>query len=161
MSLVLLNGGKEETIIIPNESIRVRVIANSNIENDLNVKENVKDDLNRTVEKLLKNVKSIEEARKILINNIPNITVSVEKSLNKNNYPKDFSVNYGLNYFPEKEFKGVKYSEGYYESLVITIGNGEGNNYWCVLYPPLCLIDTNKEDVEYRSYIKDILNKYI
>ena len=57
--------------------------------------------------------------------------------------------------------KGVKYNSGLYESLVITLGEGHGPNYWCVLYPPLCSIDTNKEEVEYRSYIKDLIDKYL
>lgn len=159
MSIILIDKDKEQ-ILIPNEAIRIRVIANSNEENDLSIKNNLKDDINNEVEKLLKNVRSIEEAREILTKNIPNITVSVEKSLKRLNYNKDFNINYGLNYFPEKEFKEIKYPSGYYESLVITLGKGEGNNYWCVLYPPLCLIEENDNNYEYRSIVKDLLDKY-
>lgn len=157
MTIILIYSNQEEVIIIPNEAIRVRVIANSNSKSDIEIKEKIKDLINKIVDKDLENITSIDEARKIIKNSIKIINNSVEKELNN----KDFNINYGLNYFPEKVFKGIKYKEGYYESLVVTIGEGNGNNYWCVLYPPLCLIDDNKEEYEYRFFIKDILNKYL
>ena len=55
------------------------------------------------------------------------------------------------------------YKAGNYESLVVTIGEGAGNNFWCVLFPPLCLLDNEKtdtSDVEYQFYVKNILDKF-
>ena len=66
-----------------------------------------------------------------------------------------------MNYFPEKEYKGIYYEEGEYESLVITLGNGIGENFWCILFPPLCLVDEEETtDIEYTSIIKELINKY-
>lgn len=162
MSIYLIENNQEEILLIPNEAIRVRVIANSNSDYDINIKEQLKDKLKVKYDSLLKNSTSIVETRKILNENMKELTTFVDKSLNNLNYDKDFNINYGLNYFPEKNFKGVKYPSGYYESLVVTLGDGKGDNYWCVLYPPLCLIDdSTKTEYEYRSYIKDILNKYL
>ena len=48
-------------------------------------------------------------------------------------------INYGKNYFPEKNYKGITYEAGEYESLVISLGEAEGNNWWCVMYPALCI----------------------
>ena len=63
---------------------------------------------------------------------------------------------------PEKEYKGTTYEEGYYESLVITLGSGEGDNWWCVLFPPLCLLEAeDSDDVEYTSYVKELVDKYL
>ena len=61
-------------------------------------------------------------------------------------------------------FEGIvltsHYKEGYYESIVITIGNGEGNNWWCFLFPNLCLVDLqNKTDIEYKSWLVKQINK--
>ncbi|MBO5376154.1 MAG: stage II sporulation protein R [Bacilli bacterium] len=162
MTLIINNNN--EKIIIPNEAIRVRIIANSNSSYDLEVKENLRNEIEKKIYNLLKNITNIDEARKILINNIEDIEIEIEKNFNKQNYHNKFDVDYGLNYFPEKEFKGVIYKEGYYESLVVTIGNGEGNNWWCVLYPPLCALEfdeTNKSDIEYQSFISEIINKYL
>ena len=161
MSIFLIANNKEEYILIPNEAIRVRVIANSNSDYDIKVKEKLKDKLNNEVNKLINNINDITYARKIIISNLGNINNFVDKSLKEFDYSKSYSLNYGLNYFPEKEFKGVKYDNGLYESLVITLGEGKGPNYWCVLYPPLCSVDTNKEEVEYRSFIKELIDNYL
>ena len=67
--------------------------------------------------------------------------------------------NYGKNYFPRKEYKNVIYEEGEYESVVITIGDGNGKNFWCVLFPPLCMLDEDS-NIEYSSLVKEIIDKY-
>ena len=78
-------------------------------------------------------------------------------------YDKDYKINYGYNYFPKKKYKSVTYKEGMYESLVITLGTGEGDNWWCVLFPPLCLVEADESttsDAEYTFFIKEIIDKY-
>ena len=83
--------------------------------------------------------------------------------MEKNKTSNKFQVNYGYNYFPEKKYKGITYNEGFYESLVITLGEAEGDNWWCVLFPPLCLMEEDEEkieEVEYKSFIKEIIDKY-
>lgn len=162
--LFIMNNQNVESIVIPNSAIRVRIISNSSNKEDLVAKEKLRQELEPIIYNLLKNVTSIDEARNILINSIPNIDVEIEKSLKKQNTEYSFETKYGLNYFPQKEFKGVIYEEGYYESLVVKLGDGNGDNWWCVLFPPLCLLDFEdeiKDDVEYRSFVMDILNKYI
>ena len=161
MSFILIINNKEEYILIPNEAIRVRVIANSDSDYDIKVKEELKDYINIKLNNLIENINSINEVRKVISKNLNNIHNYVDKKLKSMNYLNSFNINYGLNLFPEKEFKGVKYNSGLYESLVITLGEGKGPNYWCVLYPPLCSIDTNKDDIEYRSFIKDLIDKYL
>ena len=76
----------------------------------------------------------------------------------ENNYNIQYEINFGLNYFPEKIYNGTVYNEGEYESLVIYIGEAEGDNWWCVLFPNFCLVDT-KKDTEYKSYFKELINK--
>ena len=62
-----------------------------------------------------------------------------------------YQINYGSNYFPQKKYRGVNYKEGYYESIVISIGASEGDNWWCVLFPNLCLADLETDtDIEYK-----------
>ena len=92
------------------------------------------------------------------------IKQEVETTLNQLNASSEYTINYGMNYFPEKEYKGIKYEEGEYESLVITLGDGLGENFWCILFPPLCLLEaeeTEKDEVEYTSFIQEIINKYL
>ena len=73
-----------------------------------------------------------------------------------------YKINFGQNYFNKKKYKGITYEEGYYESLLIILGKGEGDNWWCVLFPPLCLIEAEESDkVEYKFFIKELIEKYL
>ena len=147
-----------DTVVIPNDSIRLRVIPNSNSSYDQAIKSRVKEYLESDVFYLFKDTKSIEEARDIISNNMSNINYNIQNIFDEYNYDMSFDVNYGSNYFPEKEFKGVKYMEGYYESLVVSIGNADGDNWWCVLFPNLCIV--NDDDVQYTSLVKEIVHKF-
>ena len=92
-----------------------------------------------------------------------NFVLSFVKAIlcDNNNYDKTYNVVYGMNNFPKKIYNGVVYEEGMYESLVIEIGDGLGNNYWCFLYPSLCFADyqDNDEKLVYKSKIVEIINK--
>ena len=146
---------KDELIIIPNEAIRIRIIANSNNIKDLIEKNHLKENIEDDIYDLIKEANTIEEARAILNDNLKTIDTII-----KSNIDIDYQLDYGTNYFPEKVYRGVLYEAGNYESLVITLGEGLGNNWWCVLFPPLCLIEENKttSDVEYKLYVEELLN---
>lgn len=157
---LIYNEVKEKPIIIPDTAIRLRVIPNSNTSLDQNMKNQVKKYLEQDTYKKLENINNINDARKIINNNLDNIDKSINNTFKKNNYNMDYNINFGYNYFPEKEYKQVKYKEGYYESIVITIGDGKGDNWWCVLFPNLCLVDLeNNEQIEYKSWVAEKLNK--
>ena len=155
------NDYKNKDIEIPSEAIRFRVIANSNTKEDQALKIKVKENLEKELEKSLKNKRNINESRLVLKKNIPEFQKNIENTLREENSKQKYTINYGLNYFPKKEYKKVKYKEGSYESLVVTLGRGEGENFWCVLFPPLCKLENeNNKKVEYRILIKEILDKY-
>ena len=144
-------------VIIPDTSIRLRVIPNSNSNYDQAMKQVVKNYLEEDVYTLFKDTKNINEARNIINNNMTIFEKNIQNIFNDYNYDMKFNVNYGLNYFPEKEFKNVLYEEGYYESIVVSIGEAKGDNWWCVLFPNLCLV--SEDDVEYTSLVKEIIDK--
>ena len=122
----------------------------------------VKDRLELDLYNLLKETKGIEEARNIINNNLTSISDSIKYLLEQEQYNEGFSINFGSNYFPEKTYKGITYDEGYYESLVVTLGSGEGDNWWCVLFPPLCLLEAEESDeVEYKFFIQELIEKYL
>ena len=148
----------ETELSIPDSSIRLRVIPNSNDAKDINMKEQVKDYLETDIYSLLKYTDNIDSARNIINNNIPKIETNINNIFKDNNYNLPYEVNFGYNYFPEKTYNGEVYKAGEYESLVIYIGEAKGDNWWCVLFPNFCLIDTN-EDNEYKSYFQELLNK--
>lgn len=153
--ILLLTFTKSNTRI-PKDSIRFRVIADSNDINSQSLKQKVVENLKSNLINTNK-FTNIVETREFLKENIPLYTNIVDKTLKDNNSNEDFHINYGKNYFPEKEYNNETYPEGEYESLVITIGKGLGQNFWCVLFPPLCFDE--KEDYHYKSFIKEIFTK--
>lgn len=158
----IISVGIEENIVIPEDSIRIRILANSNSEYDQNIKSKVKVDIQNYMADLLSEVTTNKEAEKTIIKNLENIDKKVESSLQLLDYELPYKINFGLNYFPEKEYKGVKYKSGYYESLLVTLGEGKGDNWWCILFPPLCLVEAEEStEVEYTSFVKEILDKYV
>ena len=81
--------------------------------------------------------------------------------MEENNYNISYNLNFGQNYFPKKDFKGITYDAGYYESVVVNLGKAEGDNWWCVLFPPLCLLEAEESDeVEYKFFVKELIEKY-
>lgn len=157
---VVYNNVKAEEIVIPNTAIRLRVIPNSNNLLDQEMKVKVKEYLENNLYKNFANVDDIDEARTMINNNIPKIEEDITSIFNENNYDMNFKVKYGNNYFPEKEYKGITYEEGYYESLVVEIGEAKGDNFWCVLFPSLCLLETEETtEVEYKLGVLELINK--
>ena len=162
LSYSFLGEKVESSTNIPEDAIRIRILANSNDKEDQDIKMQVKDEVQKELYNILSNTKTIDEARNTLINNLDNIDLTVKNVLIKEKYDLGYKINFGYNYFPKKEFKGINYDEGMYESLLITLGKGEGDNWWCVLFPPLCLLEaTESTDVEYKSFVKEMLDKYL
>ncbi|MDD3821610.1 MAG: stage II sporulation protein R [Bacilli bacterium] len=156
-----LNKIQAEEVIIPHEAIRLRVIANSNTPHDQHLKTLVRDNTKHEVYQLLKGINSFEEARVAILSGLPTIKQTVEQTLKQASSLQSYEVTYGDNYFPEKQYKGVKYQAGYYESLLIKLGKGQGDNWWCVLFPPLCLIEADEaSEVEYKFFITELINQY-
>ncbi|MBQ6840887.1 MAG: stage II sporulation protein R [Bacilli bacterium] len=155
ITLCLCISNKEEQIIIPKESIRFRIIANSNSVKDQLLKMEIKKELLPIFNTFSEdNISSMRESIK---NSLPLIEEKIS------NYTSNYTINFGTNYFPEKTYQNLIYNEGEYESLVISLGNAVGDNWWCVLFPPLCLLEAEKDnldDITYKSYIKTIINKH-
>ena len=150
--LTFLNIKENKTI--KEDSIRFRIIANSNTIEDQNIKKLIKRELELNLFPLVANSTSPYQTKEIIYKNQDVIKNILDK------YNVEHTINYGTNFFPEKEYDNYIYEEGEYESLVIELGEAKGNNWWCVMYPPLCLVDSNKnEDIEYKLYIQELFEK--
>ena len=158
ITLLVIFSTSEEKVIIPDNAIRFRIIANSNNLSDQEEKIRIKNELEPVISDILNKSNNIEESRLNIKSNLQNINNIINK------YNTNYNVNYGINYFPEKTYKGVTYKSGDYESLVVTLGDGLGDNWWCVLFPPLCLIEADeseKDEVEYKFFIQELIEKYL
>ena len=144
-------------VLIPNNAIRFRIIANSNSLEDQETKMQIREEIEPVFVEILDQSNSKEETKELINQNMAKFESIIES------FNVEYSINYGNNYFPEKEYKGVMYPEGNYESLVITLGSGLGENWWCVLFPPLCLLEAEEEETNsanYTFYIKEVIEKF-
>ena len=157
--ITVITGCADDRVVIPKDAIRFRVLANSNSPYDQKLKEQVRDSLQKELYGVLKSSKSLDEARILINDNMNNFKTILDDETK--DQPYSYTIDYGMHEFPEKTYKGVTYDAGTYESLLVTLGAGEGDNWWCVLFPPLCLIEAEEStEVEYKFFIKELIEKY-
>ncbi|MNJ42299.1 Stage II sporulation protein R [compost metagenome] len=122
----------------------MRILANSDRAGDQVVKRLVRDaiveQMNGWVEQL-EDPLSLVEAREIIQGNLALVENTVERTLKNSGKSYTYKVELGVVPFPTKMYGGAVYPAGEYEALRVTLGKGEGKNWWCVLFPPLCFVD--------------------
>ena len=145
---------------ITDDLIRIRVLANSNSDYDMKIKTNVSNKVKNLMGELLIDVDNVDTAREVIKDNIPKVDEIVKENMQDVSY--EYDINYGYNYFPEKEYNGKTYEAGEYESLLIKLGKGEGNNWWCILFPPFCLLEAEEsENIEYSFFLTELFDKIL
>ncbi len=143
-ALAFLDSSKtaaNETVVIPKEAIRLRILANSDEEADQQLKRNVRDKVNAQISTWVKDLTSFSEAKKVIKNHLPDIEKTVADELKKEGSKQTFHIQFGQVSFPTKLYGQYVYPAGEYEAVLITLGEGKGANWWCVLFPPLCFLD--------------------
>ena len=133
----------EEVQVIPNEAIRLRILANSNQESDQELKRAIRDEVNKEINTWVAELTSIEEARKVISSRLPEIEAIAKEVMEKEKNVQTIDVDFGETVFPTKLYGQYLYPAGKYEAIKITLGEGDGENWWCVLFPPLCFLDFN------------------
>ncbi|MHA6481405.1 stage II sporulation protein R [Paenibacillus sp. strain BS8-2] len=126
---------------IPTEAIRLRILANSDSAADQLVKRIVRDEVVKAMNGWATGQQSIEEARLTIQSKLPELQGIVADVLASRGFAYTSSSELGLVDFPTKMYGNKVYPAGQYEALLITIGEGKGQNWWCVLFPPLCFVD--------------------
>lgn len=90
-----------------------------------------------------------------------NLVEIANKTLYDNNFAYKASIALKEEYFPEREYDEYTFPKGKYDALIIYLGKGEGDNWWCVAFPPLCFVPSapNGEKIVYKSWVKELLDK--
>ena len=139
---------------------RLHVIANSDSDEDQQVKLKVRDAvLELTKDGILK-CDNAQEAQEYIADNIEIIIATADDTLEKNGFDYTAAATVGISHFPDKEYKGVRYPEGDYEALRVVLGDGKGQNWWCVMFPPLCIseLETQEDEAEYTSFFAEFFD---
>ncbi|MDU7950067.1 MAG: stage II sporulation protein R [Clostridium sp.] len=136
---------------IVNEIIRFHVIANSDSEEDQNLKLKVRDNVIEYVSDKLKDCKDLSEARKFIVNNKSTIESIAKYTVIENGYSYDVTSMLSRENFPDKVYGDLVFPQGEYEAYRILIGEAKGQNWWCVMFPPLCFVDGTKDAVDSKK----------
>jgi stage II sporulation protein R len=123
---------------IPEQSIRIRILANSDRVEDQWIKKEIRDAIVANVNTWNLDIEKIEDARNEVSSRLFELDQVVGKLLEKHGFSYGYKVELGKVDFPAKVFGNVTYPAGEYEALRVTLGEGQGENWWCVLFPPLC-----------------------
>lgn len=128
--------------VIPDEAIRLRILANSDEEEDQALKIAIRDEVNREITNWVADLTDIDEARALIEARLPEIEQVAAQTLKDYGVDQSLEVEYGSSIaFPAKVYDTYVYPQGEYEAILISLGEAKGSNWWCVLFPPLCFLD--------------------
>lgn len=139
--------------------LRIHVRANSNSQYDQDIKYKVKDEVVEFITPYISQCTTKQAAMEVISGITDGIEQTCDKALARLgvNYKSHAEVR--MEYFPTRVYGDVTLEAGEYDALIVELGEGTGDNWWCVIYPPLCFTSATT-DVEYRSIIYDIINKF-
>ncbi|MBO7149862.1 MAG: stage II sporulation protein R [Clostridia bacterium] len=141
------------------EYLRIHIRANSNISSDQQIKYIVKDKIVAYLTPFIAECDTKEKAENMLQNNLFGIEQVAKTTLRQNGFDYSVKASVKREEFPTRVYDGVCLESGFYDALIIELGSGKGDNWWCVVYPPLCFTGGGQGYV-YRSKILDIINDF-
>ncbi len=142
--------------------IRIHVRANSNSEADQTVKLAVRDGIIQYLAPLSVSVKNKEEMWALMQKKRNEIKKIADDTLLSCGYSYTANVKLTKENFPTRTYGDLTLESGVYDAVIVELGSGEGNNWWCVAFPPLCFVaakETGKEEIRYRSWIAELFHK--
>ncbi len=119
--------------------IRLHVLANSDSETDQALKLKVRDRIIEVTEGLFAQAKTREDAQELALSALSLIQSEAQRTVEENGFAYPVTVELGQEDYPARDYEGLKFPAGEYLSLRVMIGDAEGQNWWCVLFPPICL----------------------
>lgn len=166
ISILLLNNFDVHNARILQESIasevvRFHVVANSDSKADQELKLVIKDKITKELEPLLENVNSVKEARTILSDNLTSMENLSNELISANGFKYVAKASLEYDYFPLKVYGDIALPPGKYEAVIIELGNAKGENWWCLMFPPLCFVDSTYSVVpdSSKEQLQDVLTE--
>lgn len=145
---------------ISEKIIRFHVIANSDSESDQALKEEIKDAIIKHMLPKLEESESLEESRSILKENEAQVIDIASQIISSRGYDYNVYIDFSRENFPVKRYGSVVLPQGEYEAYRVIIGEGQGQNWWCVMFPPLCFIDITKGELE-QDKTEEVMKEYL
>lgn len=143
---------------ISDEVFRLHILANSDKDYDQELKLKVRDKVLIYTESLFEKAQSKEEAESLISNNLQDICNTAQKEVTDNGYDYSVTAQITKMYFTTRTYESYTLPSGMYDALRITIGSGEGHNWWCVMYPSICISSEESQDEAAKETFND--NQY-
>ncbi len=148
---------------ISDKVFRVHILANSDSEEDQKLKLSVRDAIINEAEEILANVENKEQAEELVEKNISRLTTVAKRVISQNGYDYDVELEITNMYFDTRYYGDITMPGGFYDALRVKIGKAEGKNWWCVMFPSLCIysvsktetLEDNLSDGEYKIISSD------
>lgn len=144
-----------------NKLIRFHTIANSDSDEDQELKLKVRDEVIKYLKPKLEKSSSITESERIIKQEYSNLEKISKNVILKNGYNYDVKIGIDYSNFPTKQYSNIVLPAGKYKALKIIIGEGKGKNWWCVMFPPLCFVDEESGVIDKKTdkKLKEVLTK--
>ncbi len=140
--------------------LRIHIRANSNDATDQSVKYKVKESIVEYMTPRLNGVGDKQEAMKVLENNLDGMKRVADVTLARYGYSYSSRVSVRKEEFPVRTYGDLTLESGVYDALIIELGSGKGDNWWCVVFPPLCFVGEESEDFQYKSFFGELYEKF-
>ena len=152
--LLIIGASFLPTAEVEYDYLRLHIRANSNSEIDQNIKYEIKDELVEFLTPYFCNVTSKNEAIEIVNNLKEKMSEICVDVLRKNGFNYSANVKINNEYFPTRTYSNTTLESGYYDAVIVELGEAVGDNWWCVMYPPLCFITReNQTEITFKSKI--------
>lgn len=144
------------------EYLRIHIRANSNSEVDQAVKYKVKDAVVEAMIPLISSCQTKDEAEQCLKQNFELIESVANNVLSSNGFTYSCKAKLACEEFPTRTYEDLTLEEGFYDALILELGSASGNNWWCVVYPPLCFLKSTAtgQDAVYKSKLVEIIRNF-
>lgn len=144
------------------EYLRIHIRANSNAEVDQEIKYEIKEYVLDFLTPIIAECESKEEIDYAISRNLAQINNVCNEVLEKNGFNYVANSKLCNEFFPTRTYGELTLEQGYYDALIVELGEAEGNNWWCVVYPPLCFVNAkeiNGKNFRYKSKIMELINR--
>lgn len=160
LTIIVLSGVSYLTMpTTKKEYLRIHIRANSNEQIDQAVKYKVKDDVVAFLTPKIAECDTFQKAINLLTDNLTEIEKVANTTLKENGFTYTSKASVKNEKFPTRKYEDLVLDGGFYDALILELGSGDGDNWWCVVYPPLCFVG-NGEGYVYKSKIMEIINNF-
>lgn len=142
--------------------VRIHIRANSNNSCDQAIKLEVRDKVVEYITPIIAECSNSEEVKCVLGKSLCSIETIANNVLQESGFEYCANAEIRNEYFPSRSYDGMVYPADYYDALIVELGSGDGDNWWCVAYPPLCFVGDNLGDtnIQYKSKLLEMISRF-